>query len=276
MEEKSIPLRINKKLPQIILPKDKIEYFLQWYDNDLRFQDEIPHSFERGYLFLENTFLKSDIDVIKSGFSSLAKAYNTTYRKIENLFNEFLELTKNTVIYFEFKDNFFIIQVYLGNKLFNKLEVNLSEIDKSKPNPTLKEKNIQMVAENKSFQEIYTYSCFIILSTCLWYIATTTKTTKYYRRDNVPSYIYEKKEIINVKKRKTITTPIYDMTKIRKIKVEGLIKRRKGWTYSHSFQVHGHYRHYEDGKVIFINPYIKGKGKKEISQTIILNPKEGK
>lgn len=64
------------------------------------------------------------------------------------------------------------------------------------------------------------------------------------------------------------------MSKIRRVKVEGLIKRRKGWTYSHSFQVHGHYRHYKDGKVVFIKPYIKGKGKEEVVQRITLNPKE--
>lgn len=64
------------------------------------------------------------------------------------------------------------------------------------------------------------------------------------------------------------------MNKIKKVKTEGLIKRRKGWTYSHSFQVHGHYRHYSNGKIIFIQPFIKGKGKEEISQVITLNPKE--
>lgn len=37
-----------------------------------------------------------------------------------------------------------------------------------------------------------------------------------------------------------------------------LITRKKGWTYSHSFQVHGHYK---DGKVIFIESYVKGKDK---------------
>lgn len=53
MKDKSIPLRINKKLPQIVLPQNKNDYFIKWYDDDLRFQDNIPRSFERGYLFLD-------------------------------------------------------------------------------------------------------------------------------------------------------------------------------------------------------------------------------
>ena len=64
------------------------------------------------------------------------------------------------------------------------------------------------------------------------------------------------------------------MTKIRTTTVERLTVRKKGWTYSHSFQVHGHYRHYKDGKVIFIESYIKGKGKPFKAQTTILSPEK--
>ena len=268
-------LRINKKLPEIILPENKNEMLIEWYNKDLRFQDQIPKVFERGYLTLENNFFGLEKDnIFKNNFSALAKAYNTTYRTIENAFNDFTKLTKNTIIYFEFKDNFLIIEIYLNKKNITQLTIDLNEIDKSKPNPQLEEKVREMFLENKNFQEIYTYCCFILLSTSLWYIATTTKTTKYYREGYQPKYFYEKKEIINVKRNKYITTPIYDMKKIKRVKVEGLIKRRKGWTYSHSFQVHGHYRHYKSGKVIFIEPFIKGKGKEELSQKIILSPKE--
>ena len=156
------------------------------------------------------------------------------------------------------------------------MQLDLSAIDESKPNPTLFEKQKELYESGKSFQELYAYYCLILLECSLWYIATTTKTTKYYRENKTPTYVYEKKEVINVKRNRVISTPIYDMSKIRRVKVEGLIKRRKGWTYSHSFQVHGHYRHYKDGKVVFIKPYIKGKGKTEVVQKITLNPKEEK
>ena len=60
---------------------------------------------------------------------------------------------------------------------------------------------------------------------------------------------------------------------LKKVKVAHLIKRRQGWTYSHSSQIHGHYRHYKDGKTIFVNSYIKGKNKELQPQVITLDPK---
>lgn len=268
-------LRIIKKLPQIILPENKNEMFIKWYNEDLRFQDEIPKVFERGYIKISNCNINILKESINSKYiSTMAKYYKTTYRNIEDAFNEYINLTNNTILYFEFKNECLYIEVYLDNKLFNTMELSLSMIEPNKPNPRLEDKLKEMIEQNKSFQEMYTYQCFILLECCLWYIATTTRTTKYYRQNKVPKFIYEKKEIINPKRNKTISTPIYDMNKIRKVETSGLIKRRKGWTYSHAFKVHGHYRHYENGKVIFIEPFIKGKGKEEISQIITLNPKE--
>ena len=277
MKDKSIPLRINKKLPQIVLPQNKNDYFIKWYDDDLRFQDNIPRSFERGYLFLEgNLYSEKQLNDnnYKELFKTLAKVYKMTYRVIEDSFKNYINMIKSTIIYFEFNENMLRLEVYLENKLFHILELDLSKTDKSKPNPSLADMQMQLYNDGKNFQEVYTYYCLILLQCCLWYIATTTKTTKYYRENKTPAYVYEKKEIINVKRNRVISTPIYDMNKIKRVKVEGLIKRRKGWTYSHSFQVHGHYRHYKDGKVVFIKPYIKGKGKEEVVQRITLNPKE--
>lgn len=279
MKDKSIPLRINKKLPQIVLPQNKNDYFIKWYDDDLRFQDEIPNSFDRGYLFIEGTlYNKEQLNnkIYRELFKNIAKDFNETYRAIENAFIDYINITKNTIIYFEFENNSLKMQIYLENRLYHELTLNLSKLDSSKPNPTLLEIQAELYNNGKSLQEIYARYCLILLECCLWYIATTTKTTKYYRQEKQQPYFYEKKEVINIKRNKVISTPIYDMNKIRRVKVEGLIKRRKGWTYSHSFQVHGHYRHYKDGKVVFIKPYIKGKGKEEISQKIILNPKEEK
>lgn len=272
-------LRINKKIPQIILPKEKNDCFIEWYDKDLRFQDKIPNSFNRGYLFIESTLYNKEQlneEYYKKLFKEIAKVYKTTYRNIENLFLDYIDKTKNTIVYFEFEGNFLNLEIYLNNMLYHKVELDLTKTDNSKPNLTLLEIQTKLYNEGKTFQELYSHYCLILLTCCLWYLATSTKRTKYYRENKTQPYYYEKKEIINVKRNRVITTPIYDMNKIRRVKVEGLIKRRKGWTYSHSFEVHGHYRHYKSGKVIFINPYIKGKGKEEITQKIILKPKEEK
>ena len=110
------------------------------------------------------------------------------------------------------------------------------------------------------------------LVTAMWYIATT-KSTKYIYENKTPVITGRKKNIVQVSNTKTINTPIYDLNKIRVVKVEHLQTRKKGWTYSHSFQVHGHYRHYRNGKVVFIQSYIKGKDKEFKAQQIILDPK---
>ena len=115
--------------------------------------------------------------------------------------------------------------------------------------------------------------CVVLLASSMWYISTSTKKTSYYYEEKHPIMKNKDKEIKKVKSHKTISTPIYDMQKIRKVKVEHLVKRRKGWTYSHAFQVHGHYRHYKDGKVVFVNSYIKGENKPLQNQIITLDPK---
>ena len=275
---KKEPLRIIKKLPQIILPADKNELFLKWYDDDLRFQDEIPKAFDRGYIFMENNFFNGENMLsyprFRKHLTCMAKIKETSYRNIEKIFYNFLDFTKNTIAYFEFKNDFFIFDIYINNILFNEITVDLTSTDKSLPNPKCTELLELMINNGSEFSDMYAYMCFIFCECCLWYIATASNRTKYYRENNQQPFYYEKKEIFNIKKNKYITTPVYDMNKIRKVKVDSLIKRRKGWTYSHSFQVHGHYRHYADGKVIFINSYIKGKGKEEMAQVITLNPKE--
>lgn len=268
--KKEKELRIIKHLPQIILPANKNEMFLNWYNEDLRLQDEIPKTFERGYIFVENTFIKKDF----FNFSDIAKIYKTTYRIIEKAYDDFFRMTNKVIVYFEFKDIFLYLDIYnsIDKKLMGSLKVDLSHTDKTKPNPTIEEKIAELV-KTSEFMDCFTYYCFVLIQCCLWYLATTTKTTKYYRENKAEPFYHEEKTIINPKKNKVVNTPIYDMNKIRKVKTESLVKRRKGWTYSHSFQVHGHYRHYANGKTIFINSFIKGKGKEQIDQKIILNPK---
>ena len=55
-------LHIRNKLPQIILPQNKIDMFIEWYNKDLRFQDTIPKAFTEGYIFLKNDIVNIDIN----------------------------------------------------------------------------------------------------------------------------------------------------------------------------------------------------------------------
>lgn len=224
-------LRIIKSLPQITFASDKTETFMKWYDDDLRFQYEIPHSFERGYLFLNGEYFSKNI--INSSdknerIKHLAHLYKRTYREVENALNEYDKAITNTIIYFEFKGNFLYLDIYVENKLAHKLSADIINVDKTKPEPTILESMMKIFDDkDRTFYDMYSYFCFVILQCCLWYMATTTKTTKYIRQNKPGTFFHEEKTFINVKKTKYITTPIYNMNKIRIKNVDGLIKRRK-------------------------------------------------
>ena len=47
-------LKIDKQLPKIILPANKLKIFADWWNEDIRFESTIPRTFEEGYLFIEN------------------------------------------------------------------------------------------------------------------------------------------------------------------------------------------------------------------------------
>ena len=273
VEDKDKILRIDNKLPQIILPQSKIGMFIDWYNNDLRLLGTLPEAYNEGYLIIENDIIQIDISKQSEYIKSLAKQLNGTYRQVENRLKYFIEDLEKVTMYFKYVDN--NIQIWLYGKdstIVSKMSFQVQEGE----NSLVADRYIDEFTNWDDLLNEFNFYCVILLTSSLWYIATTTKTTKYYYEENRPRYTYSanEKSIKSVSKHKTINTPIYDFNKIKKVKVESLIKKRRGWTYSHSFQVHGHYRHYSNGKTIFINSYIKGKNKELQSQIITLNPKE--
>ena len=270
-------LKINKRLPQIILPNEKLQMFADWWNSDIRFEKTVPHSFEEGYLFIENKqtlALENFKDLIKL----LAKNYHTTYRSIEDQLKIFLEAMSEFIIYFKFTtDENVYAEVYgHDNMMISSITFKIGDTDK--PEKEIKLYDDEALRKCTSIDDIlniFNWQNLSFLITCLWYIATTTRSTKYIYEKKSPVITKRHKKIVTVSDTKTIDTPIYDMRKIKIVKVDKLQSRKKGWTYSHSFQVHGHYRHYKNGKTIFINSFIKGKNKEFKSQQIILSPKGG-
>lgn len=276
--DKKQQLKINKRLPQIHIEQKQIDLFIEWWNKDIRFQQTIPHSFEEGYLKCDLN-LNIDVNKFKDIIKQSAKEYKTTYRVMENTFKDFISMIEHTTIHFKFINN---NEVYLNtydknNNIISRIEFEYGEDKKDFEEEFTYDKmyNIMNKSNNSDdlmfgFNLLYT----IIFVTSIWYIATTRNTTKYVYEQKTPVITGRKKNIVRVSDTKVISTPIYDISKIKTKKVDGLIKHRKGWTYSHAFQVHGHYRHYKDGKVIFVNSYIKGKDKQFKPQTIELKPKE--
>lgn len=276
--DKKQQLKINKRLPQIHIEQKQVDLFIDWWNKDIRFQKTVPQSFEEGYLICDLN-LNIDVNKFKDIIKQSAKEYKTTYRVMENTFKDFISMIEHTTIHFKFINN---NEVYLNTYDKNNNIISRIEFEYGKDKKDFEEEftydkmyNIMNKSNNSDdlmfgFNLLYT----IIFVTSIWYIATTRNTTKYVYEHKTPVITSRKKNIVKVSDTKVISTPIYDISKIKTKKVDGLIKHRKGWTYSHAFQVHGHYRHYKDGKVIFVNSYIKGKDKEFKPQTIELKPKE--
>lgn len=261
--KKKKTLKIDKTLPQIIVPANKLQMFQDWWNSDIRFEKSIPHSFNSGYMKIANIVAGVDVDNLPDYYRELIKniahTLHMTYRSVETQMKEFLSSSKQLTIYFTFTDeNSMYAETYDNtNELLSTMTFSVGEGSSEED-----EIHFDSTDELENFDDVMNKmnkGNLVILITCLWYIATTSKNTKYIYETKTPVVTSRHKNIVNVSDTKTINTPIYDMNKIRVVKVESLQARKKGWTYSHSFQVHGHYRHYANGKTIFIQPFIKGK-----------------
>lgn len=273
---KNKTLKIDKHLPQIILPYKKNKMFIDWWNSDIRFEKNVPHSFNEGYLIVETTDASVDelLDNYKNLIKDMAKNFKTTYRNIENQFREFFYASQKLTLYFKFlEDENLIIETYGNdNKIFSTISCKIGNVKDEPEKEVILNQDILKFKSTDDIMNNINFTNLALLITCLWYIATTSRTTKYIYEKKTPVIAKRHKNIVKVSDTKTITTPIYDMNKIRVVKVESLSTRKKGWTYSHAFQVHGHYRHYKSGKVVFINSFIKGKNKDFKAQTITINP----
>ena len=271
-------LKIDKHLPKIVLPNNKLKMFADWWNEDIRFEKTIPHAFTEGYLYIELVMIQMS-DACKKLISLSAKKYHTTYRNIEAQFINFLKILNNVIMYFKFtQENMIIAEIYGSDEyIISRIECVIGE-NTTDDKIYLYEDNIDIFETFKTcrtlddISNIFSKQLIYYLATCMWYMATTSSNKKYIYEEKSPMIIGRKKGIVQISDTKYIRTPIYDLKKIKTIKVERLINRKKGWTYSHSFQVHGHYRHYKDGKTIFIESYIKGKDKPFKPQTTVLNP----
>lgn len=283
-------LKIDKSLPKLILPENKLNMFLDWWNADIRFEKHIPHSFNEGYFYIEFplTDLNEIAEKMKPYIKLIARHTHMTYRNIETQFVEFVTNHRRPIIWFKFiKDNTIITKTYgQDGCILSNGYIEFGDSSDAEPQLTMEEllfpkfESADLNDDDKdNIADKYASALNIhniyLLSTCLWYIATTTKTTKYiYNQPYTKITHRSKKHTVEVQSTKIMNTPIYDFKKIRTVNVTSLQTRKQGWTYSHSFQVHGHYRHYKSGKVVFIEPYIKGKDKEFKAQEIIINPSE--
>ena len=276
-------IKEDYELTQILLPFNKIDTIIDWYNDTIRFENDIPKTFNEGYIILENKFINKDYDKYRKLIRLIAEWSKSSFYTVKDLFIDgFLNATFKTGIHFKFlPGNKVHLDIYDcdTSELLHILnfEYGVSGVE-AELKDTDSEELFKAIDDPTKMNSLYDnilskfYSAIFV--TIMWYIATNTSKTKYIYTQTKPKYNHEVKNVIDPKDVKTITTTIYDLSKVKTVNIDTLNRRKAGWTYSHSFEVHGHYRHYKNGKVIFINPFVKGKEKPIKSQKIVLNPKE--
>ena len=112
-------LKINKKLPQIIIPREKLTMFMDWWDNDIRFEQSVPKAFEEGYVIYQLPTSDFTGTMAKDAIKLIAKHMGQTYREVENKLKEINN--REIITYFKFlSDNRLYFERYEAGELVSK------------------------------------------------------------------------------------------------------------------------------------------------------------
>ena len=288
-------LGIDYTLPIISIPRNKTVSFMEWYLTDISNTkiNEIPKVFDKGYITISeipHVFVNN----CKSEYIKyVARTEKTTFRDIENQLQAiYNNMTNNVVMQFEFIDDYPSIKIYAGNDNGLLTTLPLYRHKDNFENQTLgelgmdidiKDGNIQIydascaISEAHKFQDLMTIIYLGLFTSAMWYMALYKNRYKYetsISKEEVRERLTNRPKPSHVNTTKVLTTSFYDLSKAPQSKVKTMIKKREGFEYSHQFNVSGHWRHYKDGKVVFIESYIKAKDKPPLQKNIILNPED--
>ena len=297
-------LKIDNKLPQIIIPKEKVKLFIEWFLKDLWRENELPMVFQEGYISTElSDIIKiktlSVLELNEKSFgvqniliSEIQKNYSRIiihykiYNKKEVILSIYSEATGERVCNMK-KFDISLIKSYALIKQTRDIIANKSEncnTDLVVDIPKMKQESDEvknLTDMLRSFNEGWAYSCVFILISSFWYLASiqNSKEETYVGNKNnnkITKGNTEKNTRKDTGRIKNLTNSIYDFSIIKSTNVNKLIAKKKGWKISCEFQVRGHYRHYKSGKVVFIKPFEKGKGLENKSTILKLLPNEEK
>lgn len=284
----------KKNIPTIILPKEKAGLFFDWYIKDIAVEKEIPKIYTEGFFDVD---ISQYIHVKTPPILTMNAKNYADYKKLED---EIQKTYGNIVLHFKFiNDDLIEVKSYSKMKK-QKLSTYKIEAEKLKTlsiffstryaitnnndivfditnyyglSPIGKKEQIQ----NKVniFESSVQALCEALFISSLWYLATIKDT----KAENKIKTIEKSDNIIAITPKtgkknniRNITTPLYNLGFVADNAVEKMIARKNGWKISCNFSVRGHYRHYKNGKVVFIKQYEKGKGLAEKTTRIKLSP----
>ena len=304
LKSKYKQLKLDYTLPIIKIPENKVIPFIEWCQDDLLFGEnritEIPKVYNSGYILLpklpaepsKNSLFKMSnaLAVKQLGVNVITgdmfKQLDKEREKMKKLVLQYCDIHfNNLILYYTFgENNLPYIEVYNYEEKELLYYIDLNKFNDNHAT-VLYNIDITPIFENKITADatrvlgpMLNVEMVKIFVSVFWYL-TLNKKDKYetvmHSRNEIKKTVYkeELKEVKHPDKR-VITTSFIDLGKAPKVKTETLVKKRQGFTYAHQFDVRGHYRHYKNGKVIFIESFSKAKDKPRLRQNItILNPK---
>lgn len=286
-------LKLDYSLPIISIPHNKTIPFLKWYCNDISSTKigEIPKVFDEGYITISHIPCEFINNCKNEYIKYIARTEKLTFREVENMLKDVYDTMLNDIIiHYEFIDNYPCLNVYSGVDSKQMIRIPLYEY-KDINDPILANLgDIQGIEdtliisdascttnEKHEFQNTMIVVYVALFVSAMWYMTlykNRYKYENYISKDDVREVLLHRKRPERISSVKIITTSFYDLSKAPQSKVQIMIKKRAGFEYSHQFDVRGHYRHYKDGKIVFIESYTKAKDKPKLQKSIILNPEE--
>ena len=284
---------VDKKLPTIIVPREKARVFTDWYKTDIYKEKTIPLVFEEGYL-------TADIhDLIEIKTPSILSVNNMKdYQHQMNVKDNVYKIFGEVIVHFKMINSTSIcLNIFSNNNhtRINHAHITVEELASGHWIDTLRNAMVNNSTTHQVVLDLCKDNTFIpsayveerlrefgsklvpvlaqLLVSTIWYLASIkdAKREQLTVHRSVPATTHSKHKYKSHGKR-TITAPIYDLANSKDIEIEKLTTKKNSWKISCRFQVRGHYRHYKSGKTIFVKPFEKGKGFDIKPTEIILNP----
>lgn len=294
MRDKHVPV-LNGDIPKFFIPSEKISLLFDWFKDN---QDNITDIFP---IYNDYCLVIEAKDILKINKPTLLNL---------NAFNTPQDLQDAIKLVNYIEDSFSYMQLHIKHKndktLFELYDVRgkligVNEINENKTSDNFYyNKDILDVIHrtdysvfNKLMIEISLIGYFDInenvknLINSLFYIcnmlfiSSNYYINQYTKNNNISiTQVREKLQIEcktspsqDIKKYKVLTKPFYD---IGKLNISNT-KRSSNIEHSspnHAFRVQGHWRHYRNGKTVFIESYIKCKDKGNLINDVILKPRK--
>lgn len=285
-------------IPRIFIPNEKIELLVGWYRDNYNLINDIIPIFNEYYITID---LKNIIHILKPSILNASQFQTIDDFKLAlNIANAFEDFCSCIHIHIVHKTNKVKLTSYSNKNQI--IGVFQCHDDNKTPDDFYDTKYIcslfknifnDAVTSNKVEYHI-NMSTYTNIDNIFNKLINALNTLEIVLFSSVNHYIYNYAKTININKDqliknlddtckriiskdkkdyKFLTKPLYDIGKLDLV----IKNNRKSFVHTppdHAFIVKGHWRHYKNGKKVFINSYIKCEDRGNLVNNIIVKPRK--